>query len=89
MRSTTTAQADLDERPRALCDYARKLTLTPGEVGLADADVLRGHGLEDEAIHDAIQVIAYFNYINRVAEGVGTEPEPEWEPRTYPPASPA
>jgi len=30
------------------------------------------------AIHDAIQVISYFNYINRVAEGVGVEDEPEW-----------
>ena len=58
----------------------------PSEVGADDADALRAHGLDDEAIHDAIQVIAYFNYINRVAEGVGTEPEPEWEPRTYPPA---
>jgi hypothetical protein len=28
-------------------------------------------------------VIAYFNYINRVAEGVGTDTEPEWVPRTY------
>jgi alkylhydroperoxidase family enzyme len=44
-------------------------------------DALRGHGFDDPAIHDAIQVIAYFNYINRVAEGVGTEPEPDWEPR--------
>jgi alkylhydroperoxidase family enzyme len=35
--------------------------------------------LDDAAIHDAIQVIAYFNYINRVAEAVGTDPEPEWE----------
>jgi hypothetical protein len=30
-------------------------------------------------------VIAYFNYINRVAEGVGTDAEPEWEPRSYEP----
>ena len=45
-----------------------------------DVDALRAHGLDDAAIHDAIQVIAYFNYINRVAEGVGTESEPEWEP---------
>ena len=44
---------------------------------------LRAVGLDDVAIHDAIQVIAYFNYINRVAEGVGTESEPEWEPRSY------
>ena len=27
---------------------------------------------------DAIQVIAYFNYINRVADAVGIEDEPEW-----------
>ena len=47
----------------------------------ADADTLREHGWSDVAIHDAIQVISYFNYINRIAEGVGTDREPEWEPR--------
>jgi alkylhydroperoxidase family enzyme len=57
-------------------------------VGSADADALRAVGLDDTAIHDAIQVIAYFNYINRIAEGVGTDLEPEWEPRSYPPATP-
>jgi len=41
-------------------------------------EALRGHGLDDAAIHDAIQVIAYFNYINRVADAVGVEDEPEW-----------
>jgi hypothetical protein len=28
-------------------------------------------------------VIAYFNYINRVAEAVGTDPEPDWAPQEY------
>ena len=69
--------ADLSEPVRALCDYAVKLTRTA--VGAPDVDELRRHGWDDEAIHDAIQVIAYFNYINRVAEGVGVGPEPEWE----------
>ena len=59
----------------------------PAEVGGEDADALRAHGLDDAAISDAIQVIAYFNYINRVAEGVGTDSEPEWEPRTFEPPS--
>jgi uncharacterized peroxidase-related enzyme len=62
----------------ALCDYAVKLTHTPTAVGGADVEELRRHGWDDQAIHDAIQVIAYFNYINRVAEGVGVGPEPEW-----------
>jgi alkylhydroperoxidase family enzyme len=48
-------------------------------VGREDADRLRAEGWSDEAIHDAIQVISYFNYINRIAEGVGVEPEPEWD----------
>ena len=64
-----------------MCDYAVKLTKAPSCVGLADADELRRHGWDDTAIHDAIQVISYFNYINRVAEGVGVEDEPEWEER--------
>ena len=70
--------ADLPAPVRALCDYAVKLTRSPAAVGVADVDALRGHGWDDAAIHDAIQVIAYFNYINRIAEGVGIDPEPEW-----------
>jgi alkylhydroperoxidase family enzyme len=42
---------------------------------------LRGHGWSDAGIHDAIQVISFFNYINRVADAVGIGPEPEWEDR--------
>jgi uncharacterized peroxidase-related enzyme len=66
-------------RVRALCDFAVELTLRPGSVGGEHIDALRAHGWSDRAIHDAIQVIAYFNYINRVAEGVGVGPEPDWE----------
>jgi uncharacterized peroxidase-related enzyme len=66
---------------RALCDFAVKLTAHPAAVGLADADALRSHGFDDSTIHDAIQVISYFNYINRIAEAVGIEDEPEWAAR--------
>ena len=66
---------------RALCDFAVKLTREPAAMTRADADALRAAGWDDVAIHDAIQVIAYFNYINRVAEAVGIGPEPEWEER--------
>ena len=41
----------------------------------ADLELLRGHGFADPAIHDATQVIAYFNYINRIADGLGVEDE--------------
>ena len=71
--------ADLEPRTRALCDFAIQLTCQPTRIAQADIDLLRTHGIDDAAIHDAIQVIGYFNYINRIAHGVGIEDEPEWE----------
>ena len=47
----------------------------------ADVEALRAHGLDDVAIHEAIQVVAYFNYVNRVADAVDVELEPEMPPR--------
>lgn len=37
---------------------------------------LRALGLADEAIHHVVQVVAYFNYVNRVAEALHVELEP-------------
>jgi alkylhydroperoxidase family enzyme len=67
-----------------LCEYADKLTRTPQQMGPADLDVLRTHGMDDRTIHDATQVICYFNYINRIADALGVEPEAfvhPWEQR--------
>ncbi len=54
-----------------------KLTATPQKVGAADLAPLRAIGLSDTDIHDLVQVVAYFNYITRVADGLGTDPEPD------------
>ncbi len=73
--------AALSPVDRALCDFAEKLTLHPDAMSESDLVALRKAGLDDRAIHDAVQVIAYFNYINRVADALGVEPEdfiPPW-----------
>jgi alkylhydroperoxidase family enzyme len=44
----------------------------------ANVDALRDAGWSDEGIHDACQIVAYFNFINRIADGLGVDPEPEW-----------
>jgi uncharacterized peroxidase-related enzyme len=72
--------AELSPSERALCVYAEKLTLAPARMAAADLEPLRGAGLDDRAIHEAIQVIAYFNYINRVADAVNVDLEPEMPP---------
>ncbi len=67
--------APLSPADRALCEFAARLTHRQHEISPADLDALRAHGLDDRAIHDAVQVIAYFNYITRVADALGVEPE--------------
>lgn len=46
-------------------------------MGAADISALRAAGFDDEGISSATQVIAYFNYINRIAEGLGV-PKEDW-----------
>ncbi len=53
-----------------------------------DVDRLRAAGLEDRGIVDANQVASYFNYVNRIADGLGVELEDHWPealrtPRSY------
>jgi uncharacterized peroxidase-related enzyme len=75
---TDHGKASLDQATRTLLDHAVKLTRAPASVGQEDVQRLRGVGLSDRAIHDATQVIAFFNYINRIADGLGVDPEPDW-----------
>ena len=67
--------APLSDDDMALCKFAAKLTHTPSQMSPADLDDLRAIGFDDRAIHDAAQVIGYFNYINRIADALGVEPE--------------
>jgi uncharacterized protein YciW len=68
----------LQRRMRLLCRYALKLTVSPWETTEADVLALREGDLSDRDIVDANQVVAYFNYVNRVAEGLGVELEDYW-----------
>jgi len=67
--------ASLTPADAALCAYAEKLTREPWTARREDLDELRRHGFADEHISDAVQVIGYFNYINRVADGLGVDLE--------------
>ena len=61
----------------ALLEYAGKLTSDPSSVRAGDLAILRSHGFDDKGISSCVQVVAYFNYINRIAEGLGASSE-DW-----------
>lgn len=63
----------LTEREQAFCEYARKLTLSPQTMSTDDVQNLRQAGLDDAGILDLNQIVAYFAYVNRTANGLGVE----------------
>jgi uncharacterized peroxidase-related enzyme len=74
--------AGLSSGDQALCAFAEKLTLTPDAMLKDDIKQLEDLGFTHTAVHDAVQVIGYFNYINRVAEALHVDLEVDvraWE----------
>ncbi len=61
-----------------MLDYAVKLTLAPWQVDEGDVQRLRDVGFGDAAILDICQVTCYYNYVNRLADGLGVELETDW-----------
>ncbi len=76
-------QVEFDGPTRALLDFAEKLTRQHLEMGRADIVVLRDHGFDDRDILDAVQLIGYFNYTNRVMAALGIEPEADMRFRRH------
>ena len=65
----------LSSREVALLDYGDTLTLSPAAIRATHIDALRAQGLDDRAIHDACAIVAYFAFVNRIADGLGVEVE--------------
>ena len=74
---------ELDAADQAMLAYAIKLTRTPGQITEEDVEILSGHGFDDRGVLDICQVVAYFNYVNRLADGVGVELEEAWADREF------
>ncbi|MBL8808257.1 MAG: peroxidase-related enzyme [Rhodospirillales bacterium] len=55
----------------ALLRYVRKLTLEPQRMAEEDIEAARAAGASDAEIFEANQVCAYFNYSNRLLNGLG------------------
>jgi uncharacterized peroxidase-related enzyme len=71
--------APLEARVQAMLDYAVKLTLRPAEMTERDVALLRAAGWTDEDVMDIAEVTGMFNLTNRMASGLGWEPNPEFE----------
>ena len=63
--------ANLNAADRAMLDYVATLTRRPVDVQRDDVEHLRAVGFDDTAILQINLIASWFNYINRVADGLG------------------
>jgi uncharacterized peroxidase-related enzyme len=56
--------------------FAERLTRSPGTMTPADAESLRTAGFTDRDVLDIVEVISYYAYANRIADGLGVTIEP-------------
>jgi len=70
------ATAGLDDRRVAMLRFADLLTRTPGATSPADVEALHDVGFTDRDVLDIVEVIAYYAYANRIADGLGITLEP-------------
>lgn len=51
--------------------HAERLTAAPGAMTESDLEELRAVGLDDKDILDLTLIVGYFNFVNRIAVGLG------------------
>ena len=60
-----------DDRLDMIAIFAARLTQSPRAVGADDITRLRCAGLTDGQIHELVNVVGYYNCLNRMAAGLG------------------
>jgi len=69
----------ITERDLALCTVAEKLSATPTRMVEADWQPLRDLGFDDQGIMDVAHIVGIFNYLTRLADGLGLQLDPATE----------
>ena len=63
--------APISEQDRVMLDYVVKVTKDATKVWKDDHEKLRSVGFDDRGILQITLIVAWFNYINRVADALG------------------
>jgi uncharacterized peroxidase-related enzyme len=69
-----------DTQLRPVIELARKLTVAPMTVRSADTEAVLAAGWGADGLYHAVAIVALFNQMNRLVEGLGIELEPGYLP---------
>lgn len=73
------ANAPLDPADKAMIDFALKLTREPSSVKQQEIELLKQHGFSEEQVVDIVLITCTFNFMDRLADGLGVELDPHMQ----------
>ena len=76
---TDPANAPLEPQDKAMIDFALKLTREPAKVKKDDLDLLQQYGFNEEQVVDIVLITCTFNFMDRLADGLGVELDPNMQ----------
>lgn len=76
---TDPANAPLEPQDKAMIDFALKLTREPWTVKKDDVEFLQQYGFSEEQVVDIVLIICTFNFMDRLADGLGVELDPRMQ----------
>jgi uncharacterized peroxidase-related enzyme len=74
-------QVNLSPADRRMLDFAVRLTQRPSSITRSDIEGLREAGFDDERILSIVLLTSLFNFMNRLADGLGVEVPPRTKGR--------
>ncbi len=70
-------ELELSPKDRALCEVAHKMSASPTRMVEEGWQPLRALGFDDEKCLEVAHIIGIFNYLTRMADGLGLQLDPE------------
>ena len=72
-------RVNLSPADRLMLDFALKLTQKPSTVTKSDVEKLKEAGLEDQQILSVVLLTCLYNFMDRLANGLGVDVPPEYQ----------
>jgi uncharacterized peroxidase-related enzyme len=76
---TDPANAPLEPQDKAMIDFALKLTREPWKVKREDVEFLQQYGFSEAQVVDIVLITCTFNFMDRLADGLGIELDPQMQ----------